>query len=538
MRVAADCGRRKAGTFLCLLSIREERERFEIFDEYPFWSNNEGIINKQRSGIGIFHRESGLMTSLLTENESVSHAAFHEKSRRVAFSGWHFDEIHPYKQGLYVLSLDTGIMENIEADGDYEITDVDFLADEIVYSRNAREKYGVSSAHEICCYHPETKRGRVLLNRDFFLGNGLVTDIRYGSLPSFQTDGEYLYFLSTEDEDAYLCRCSADGVFETVVNQAGSVEAFSVSNGNLALIGLYNMGFPEIYCCSVAEPAPKQLSFFNRNLQRQLDIQPIERADFTDKYGVQIHGYVIRPYGFDPNRKYPAILDIHGGPQGAYSDRIYMHEMQYWASCGYFVFFCNPIGSIGRGEKFAFICGKFGMFDYEDIMAFTDEVLARYPQIDPNRLGVTGGSYGGFMTNWIIGHTNRFAAAASQRSISNMVSMIGVSDVGTIFASGEVMADIEHDPVKLWWHSPIRYAKDARTPTLFIQSERDYRSPYMEAIQMYTALRRNCVDARVCLFKNENHELSRSGSPKNRVKRLEEITDWMDRYLKREEQQT
>ena len=131
-------------------------------------------------------------------------------------------------------------------------------------------------------------------------------------------------------------------------------------------------------------------------------------------------------------KKYPAILDIHGGPKTAYGE-IFYHEMQVWANEGYFVFFCNPIGSDGRDNVFADLRGKYGTCDYRNIMDFTDEVLRRYPAIDEKRLGVTGGSYGGFMTNWIIGHTNRFAAAVSQRSISSWLTMEYTSDIGYNF---------------------------------------------------------------------------------------------------------
>lgn len=141
----------------------------------------------------------------------------------------------------------------------------------------------------------------------------------------------------------------------------------------------------------------------------------------------EVEGWVLLPKDFDPSKSYPAVLDIHGGPKTVYGP-VFYHEMQLWANRGYFVFFCNPIGSDGRGNRFADIRGHYGETDYRNLMDFTDAVLARYPQIDRKRLAVTGGSYGGFMTNWIIGHTDRFACAASQRSISNWLSFYGVSD--------------------------------------------------------------------------------------------------------------
>ena len=147
-------------------------------------------------------------------------------------------------------------------------------------------------------------------------------------------------------------------------------------------------------------------------------------------------------------------------------------------------------------------------------------------------LKVTGGSYGGFMTNWIIGHPRRFQAAASQRSIANWVSKFNTTDIGYYFNADQIGATPWNDAEKLWWHSPIRYADKATTPTLFIHSDEDYRCWLAEGLQMFTALKYHGVEARLCLFHGENHELSRSGKPCHRVRRLEEITRWFDSHLK------
>ena len=247
--------------------------------------------------------------------------------------------------------------------------------------------------------------------------------------------------------------------------------------------------------------------------------------------GIIIEGWILKPADFDTNKCYPGILDIHGGPKTVYGE-IYYHEMQFWANEGYFVFVCNPRGSDGRGNEFADIRGKYGTVDYDDLMKFTDAVLQHYPQIDPCRVGVTGGSYGGFMTNWIIGHTDRFKCAVSQRSISNWLSKFGTTDIGYYFNSDQIQSTPWDNPEKMWFHSPLKYADKVVTPTLFIHSEEDYRCWLAEGLQMFTALKYHGVDARLCMFRGENHELSRSGKPKHRVRRLEEITNWFEKYLK------
>ena len=209
-----------------------------------------------------------------------------------------------------------------------------------------------------------------------------------------------------------------------------------------------------------------------------------------------------------------------------------MHEMQLWASEGYFVFWTNPRGADGRGDEFADIRGKYGTIDFDDLMVFTDKVLELYPDIDRTRVGETGGSYGGFMSNWILGHSDRFAAIATQRSIVNWVAFWGTSDIGPYFVTDQCAAGID-EPEKLWERSPMKaIITNASTPTLIIHSDKDYRCPVSEGYQLFNLLADKGVDTKLVLFHDENHDLSRSGKPKNRIKRLSEITKWFEKYLK------
>ena len=268
-----------------------------------------------------------------------------------------------------------------------------------------------------------------------------------------------------------------------------------------------------------------QLSDFNK-MEDTYVADPVEV-----NFGEDLTGWVLLPKDYDETKKYPAILDIHGGPKTVYG-KVFYHEMQVWASKGYFVFFCNIHGSDGRGNEFMDIRGKYGTIDYDELMQFTDKVLETYPQIDASKVGVTGGSYGGFMTNWIIGHTDRFACAASQRSIANWISFSQTSDIGPYFAQDQQSATYDENPEKLWWHSPLKYARNVKTPTLFIHSDEDYRCPLCEGLQMLNALLDQNIEARMCLFHGENHDLSRTGLPQHRLRRLNEITNWMEQHLK------
>ena len=247
--------------------------------------------------------------------------------------------------------------------------------------------------------------------------------------------------------------------------------------------------------------------------------------------GTQVHGFAIKPVDYQPGRRYPAVLHIHGGPCMAFLD-IYYHDVQVWANRGYFVFYCNPRGSDGRGKAYADLCGKYGTVDYEDVMGFLDHALSAYPAADPGRLGVVGGSYGGFLTSWIVSHTDRFACAVSLRPVSSWVTLEYLSDIGRHFVLREMGTNTAENAAELWRRSPLKYAPNVKTPTLFIHSDHDFRCWMAEGLSFYSALQLNGVETRMCLFKGESHELSRSGRPKSRIRRMQEILNWMDSHLK------
>ena len=239
---------------------------------------------------------------------------------------------------------------------------------------------------------------------------------------------------------------------------------------------------------------------------------------------------MLPPVNYKEGVKYPTILNIHGGPRATYGT-VFFHEMQYWANKGYAVIYTNPTGSNGRGSEFTDLRGKFGTVDYNDILSFVDAAQQQIPFIDADRLGVTGGSYGGFMTNWIIGHTVRFKAAVSLRSISSWISFNNTSDIGNTFTESYFGNNTWTDSKPLWDRSPLKYADKVVTPTLFLHSDQDYRCWLVEGVQMYYALQHFEIPTRLVIFNNENHELSRSGKPSNRIKRLDEITRWFGKYL-------
>jgi len=246
--------------------------------------------------------------------------------------------------------------------------------------------------------------------------------------------------------------------------------------------------------------------------------------------GAEIHAWVLKPPGFDPTRKYPLILQIHGGPHTMYG-HAFMHEFHAMAAAGYVVVFPNPRGSTGYGEDFARCTqAAWGEKDMPDVMAAVDWVIAQ-GYVDEHRLGVTGGSYGGFMTNWIIGHTDRFRAAVTQRCLSNLHSFYGTSDIGFGFGEYQFDGNAWEQHERYMRLSPITYVQNMKTPLLIIQQEEDYRTPMEQAEQLFISLKKLGREVEFVRFPGEGHNLSRTGQPKHRVERLDFMLNWFDKHL-------
>lgn len=254
-----------------------------------------------------------------------------------------------------------------------------------------------------------------------------------------------------------------------------------------------------------------------------------ERFTYKGYDNWDIHGWYMPPV--EKKDKHSAILYVHGGPQVAYGESFF-HEMQALAAKGYGVIMINPRGSNTYGQNFVkSILGDYGNHDFDDLMMGVDYILETHPEVNADQLYVAGGSYGGFMTNWIVTHTDRFRAAVTQRSISNWISFYGTSDIGPFFVEKQLLDDI-HNPQRLWEMSPVAHAKNAKTPLLVLHGQSDLRCPQEQGEQMYMAMRKNNVPTKMILFPQSSHGLSRQGLPNLRQERLKAITDWFEEYSK------
>jgi dipeptidyl aminopeptidase/acylaminoacyl peptidase len=276
--------------------------------------------------------------------------------------------------------------------------------------------------------------------------------------------------------------------------------------------------------------AMSQVTDFNAELFGSLTMSEPEEVWYNSFDGRRIQGWILKPPDFDASRKYPLILQIHGGPHSAYGNT-FTHEFQWMAARGYVVLFTNPRGSSNYGQEFGNIIQfKYPGDDHKDLMAGVDEILKR-GYIDESRMGVTGGSGGGLLTNWVVTQTNRFKAAVSQRDISDWTNFWYTADFWLFNPTWFRAAPFE-DPEDFARRSPITHVKNITTPLMFILGDEDWRTPPSAGgEQLFRALKYLKRDTVMVRFPDENHELSRSGKPWHRVERLQHILGWMDKWL-------
>lgn len=373
---------------------------------------------------------------------------------------------------------------------------------------------------------------------DISVGSGVGSDARFGGgnmQPQWKNDNSGLFFVAAERGASSLYFVSTKGEVEKLTAEQHAIVGFDVHSTSqedtIAFVSGNPLSPGELYLYN--EGSFKQITEVNKDVLQKLTLVSPENYVYESKDGLEIEGWIMKPTLWQPDEKYPVVVEIHGGPHAAYGYAFY-HEFQLLCAQGYGVVFTNPRGSRTYGEAFTHgVVGDWGGGDFDDIMAAVDYVCDNYDWVDEARIGVTGGSYGGYLTNWIVTQTQRFKAAVTLRSISNMYTKYGVSDIGWYGnRAGMGGADLWDDEEFIMSRSPIRYAPKVRTPLLIIHSLEDYRCPFEQAEQLYVALKRlGNAPVEMVVFKGENHELSRSGKPRNRVERLERILDWFSRYL-------
>ncbi len=309
-----------------------------------------------------------------------------------------------------------------------------------------------------------------------------------------------------------------------------SVRSLSAQGNQLAYLVNDFKTLDEVYVSNADGKGERRLTIHNSTLFKGFDLAGVERFQYKSTDGTPVEGFIVKPLDWQAGKKYPVILSIHGGPAGMYGVD-WFHEFQVYAARGYGVVFTNPRGSTGYGEEFARgIRNNWGKMDYTDVMTGLDVAIKNNPWIDVDHLGVTGGSYGGFMTNWIVGHTNRFKAAVTLRSISNFVSDEGTRDGA--YGHEEDFKGILFDEFEQYWDaSPLKYAKNVKTPTLILHQDNDYRVPLEQGEQWFRALKHYGVTTELVMFPRENHNMTRAGEPKHLVESLNWQLYWFSKFI-------
>jgi dipeptidyl aminopeptidase/acylaminoacyl peptidase len=370
---------------------------------------------------------------------------------------------------------------------------------------------------------------------DIHVDSSTINDVGSPELmpPTWSNDGKRLYFNTVLHGSSKLASIAVTGDdLRDEIGEGGVVGSFTFDRQQKTLAYFYGRIDDPVQIISRSMPNGKerQLTQLNRKLLDGIDLGQVEEVWYTGPEH-DLQGWILKPPGFDPAKKYPSIMEIHGGPLTQYG-KFFMHEFYYLAAHGYVVYFSNPRGGRGYGEAHAgAIYGDWGKADFADLMAWAD-YMEKQPYIDPTRMGVTGGSYGGYMTVWIIGHTQRFKAAATQRCVSNFISMWGSSDFNWTFQN-ELRKKPPFEDLQYYWeHSPIAFIGNARTPTLVLHNEFDLRCPIEQGEQVFVALKKLGVDTEMVRFPDEFHGLSRTGRTDRRIARLNHILRWFDKYLK------
>jgi len=504
---------------------KEEPEEVEVIEELPFWNNGQGFIRGQRDHLYRYFLDLDKLEPLTSGPYQIKD--FDVQENQILLVRQNFAEKMAVTGAVCLYDLHQGRIIQ-ETPDDLIIDQVRFLDRERgIFAATDMEAMGLGTNRELYTFDLLTGDRKCVTAMDKSIGFRLGSDVRLQGGQEFLVREGALYFLTTEESGVRLWKWEEDHL-EKLIHFPGGISCFDYYGDACCYVALRGTDLPELYWRQGEEE--EKVSSFNQDYQEQKIIQKPEPFPVTTADGQDLEAWIIKPVDFNPAEKYPLLLEIHGGPKTAYGP-VFFHEMQVLAAAGYAVVFSNPRGSDGRGNKFADIRGAYGQQDYKDLMEVVDAALDRFPWLNEERLGVAGGSYGGFMTSWIVGQTRRFKAAVSQRGIGSWVSMYGTTDIGFFFVPDQLGADPWLDNEGLWKKSPLAYAPRIKTPTLFIHAEEDYRCWLVESLQMFTALKKGGTPTRLCIFRGENHELSRSGKPKSRLRRLEEIRGWLEQYL-------
>lgn len=504
----------------------DPKDDVKVVKRLGLWFNGIGFTYNRRKHLFSVSVQSSETKQLTSGEFDVTGFALSHDGRTVAYLAC-MDDLKPYVVDLFLMNLETGATEKATT-SNMELSAVVYSPDDRHLALSGNDFPAGFASHEkiwVAALNPTklTKIDSVDRNK----ANSLNSDVRTKAHAPQRLvwDGDGIYFVQQDGGAAHLYRMKPGKKPELVVGGDRSIEGYDVQKGKVVFVASDPTHLPELYLKGRKEVP---LSSLAKEVYRELKFVAPRPFSFTASDGEAVEGWVMIPEG--AAAPIPVILYVHGGPKTSFG-QAFFHEFQTFAGAGYAVVFLNPRGSDGYSEKFADIRGQYGTRDFQDLMEGLDQAAKAFPQLDLSRVAIAGGSYGGFMANWAVGHTDRFKAAVSDRSIASWVTMWGTSDIGPHFTFDQIGGDPWSSEEKLLADSPLRYVPNVKTPVLLVHSMEDYRCWMVEGIQFFTALKKMGKEAELVLFPEENHDLSRVGKPKHRVARLDHYLRWFALHL-------
>lgn len=509
-------------------------------DKMKYKSDDSGFVYEKNKQVAVVNIETGSVTQLTEGAFDHTVGSWSPDGKWLAITANR--SVNPDIQqeiDLYLVPVKGGEWKKItNSDGTYAMPTFSKDGKKLAFIGSMGDQHLYATMKKIWVAELDTGTVQCLTaDWDVQVGDATIGDVRSPGHPNpgavWRKDGQGMYVIASERGSSEIYMVLLDGSVTKVVGGERNVYGFTFhpEKNSLVMAISDSLSPGDLFQLDLNSGKEQRLTDVNRELFQEIGLSAPEEIWFEGAEGWNIQGWVLKPVGFQEGRKYPAILQIHGGPHSMYGHSFF-HEFQLLAAQGYVVVYTNPRGSYGYGERFVqACCGDYGGNDYRDLMHAVDYVC-QFDYVDETRLGVAGGSYGGFMTNWMIGQDNRFKAAVTDRSICNWISFYGVSDIGYYFSAEEIQANPFENPEKMWHHSPLRLAANMETPLLIMHGERDYRCPIEQAEQLYMTLKhRGKAPVSFIRFPGANHEMSRSGDPEQRVLRLQYTVGWFNQYV-------
>ncbi len=515
----------------------DDTDKPRVITRAKYKYDGEGFFDHTRKQLFVIAAGGGAARQLTEGTAGVGSPAWSPDGATIAFAAnREADEDHDRRSDIWTINVASGALTRVTPhDGGYGSPAWSPNSQSIAFVGHATPAKG--GANDRLFVAPAAGGAlRQVTDFDRSIGAGIMSDTGADGRARPAWIGDDLYFLAAMNGTAQVFRARAEGGEATQVTfGTHAIAGWDIAKD--ATLLTFSLSTPtnpgEVFAQPLGQPGEPVAKLTDLNGDFLGEVSPGKAEEFWldagDGTGEQIQGWIIKPPGFDAGTKYPLILEIHGGPAASYGVG-WFHEFQYFAARGYVVVYTNPRGSQGYGEAFCTaIYQDWGTKPMMDVMAAVDHVIAQ-GYVDTDRLYVTGGSYGGYMTDWVVTHTDRFRAGATQRCVSNLLTLALADDTGTLWL-GDYFGGMPWEQPEIYaQNSPITHIAHCHTPLFIEHEEEDHRCPMDQAEQVYNALHKLGVPTELVRYPKEPHGMSRDGGPLHRVDRLQRIIGWFERY--------